>query len=194
MLRGGWIVANYQRIRRQQSLREAEGYLDLAMGFADQWPLSAELAPRLARRALDALAPVSGSSGQRPEILYLTGLAYRAMHRYAEAVPHLKAAAELNPESVPIWLALGWCYKRIDCLDEAIQALEQALMANKQEAIIHYNLACYWSLAGDVDRALQYLAQSFDIDPRYRELASDESDFDPIRDLPDFQALLGAIV
>ena len=66
------------------------------------------------------------------------------------------------------------------------------MLANKQEAIVHYNLACYWSLAGDVDRALQYLAQSFDIDPRYRELVADEADFDPIRDLPDFQALGGA--
>jgi len=187
-------VANYQRIQRQQALREAEGYLDLAMGLADRWPLPAELRVRLAQRALDTLATVSGSSAQRTEILYLTGLAYRTMHRYAEAVPPLTAAAELSPESVPVWLALGWCYKRIDRLDEAIQALEQALLANTQEAIVHYNLACYWSLAGDVDRALQYLAQSFDIDPRYRELVAHESDFDPIRDLPDFQALMGAIV
>ena len=68
------------------------------------------------------------------------------------------------------------------------------MLADQQEAIVHYNLACYWSLAGDADRALQYLSQSFDIDPRYRDLVADESDFDPIRDLPDFQALVGAIV
>jgi tetratricopeptide (TPR) repeat protein len=187
-------VADYQRIRRQQALREAGGYLELAMGLADQWPLPVELRVRLAQRALDALAAVTGSAAQRTEILYLTGLAYRTMHRYAEAVPPLKAAADLDPESVPIWLALGWCYKRIDRLDKAIEALEQAMLANKQEAIVHYNLACYWSLAGNVDRALQYLAQSFDIDPRYRELVANESDFDPIRDLPDFQALMGVIV
>jgi tetratricopeptide (TPR) repeat protein len=187
-------VANYQRIQRQQALREAEGYLDLAMGLAERWPLPAELRVRLAQRALDALQTVSGSLAQRTEILFLTGLAYRTMHRYAEAVPPLKAAAELNPESVPIWLSLGWCYKRIDRLDDAIHALERAMLANKQEAIVHYNLACYWSLAGNADRAMQYLAQSFDLDPRYRELVADESDFDPIRDLPDFQALVGAVV
>ena len=127
-----WTVVNYQRIRRQQSLREAEGYLDLAMGFADQWPLPAALRVRLAQRALDALAPLSESTGQRAQILYLTGLAYRAMHRYAEAVPHLKAAAELDPENIPVWLALGWCYKRIDHLDDAIQSLESALAATSR--------------------------------------------------------------
>ncbi|MHB8969205.1 MAG: TPR end-of-group domain-containing protein [Pirellulaceae bacterium] len=192
-------MVNYQRMRRQQSIREAEGYLDLATGFADQWPLSAEtlsaeLRARLAQRALDALAPFSESTGQRAQILYLNGLAYRAMHRYAEAVPHLKAAAELDPDNIVAWLALGWCYKRIDHLDDAIRSLESALATDQREAIIHYNLACYWSLTGDADRALSYLSQSFDIDPQYRELVADESDFDPIRSLPDFQALMGVIV
>jgi len=45
-----------------------------------------------------------------------------------------------------------------------------------------------------VERAVQYLAQSFEIDPRYRDLVASESDFDPIRDLPGFQSLMGAIV
>ena len=42
--------------------------------------------------------------------------------------------------------------------------------------------------------AIRYLAQSFDIDPAYREMVAEESDFDPIRNLPDFQSLIGAIV
>lgn len=188
------MVADYQRIRRQKSLLAAQGYLELAAGLSDQWPLRTELRDRLAQRALDALAPAAESSAQRMEFLYLTGLAFRAMHRYAEAVPPLVAAAELSPDNVPIWLALGWCYKRIGRLDKAIQSLEQALAANQQEAIVHYNLACYCSLAGDVDRALRFLAQSFDMDPHYRDLVGDESDFDPVRDLPDFQALVGAAV
>ena len=78
----------------------------------------------------------------------------------------LKAAAELDPENISVWLALGWCYKRVDHLDNAIQSLENALSADRQEAIIHYNLACYWSLAGNADRAIRYLSQSFDIDPQ----------------------------
>ncbi len=187
-------MADYQRIIRQQALREAEGYLDLAMGFADRWPLDLKQRITLAERALTALERVRGSSGQRSHVLYLSGQAYRVMQRYQEAVTPLAAAADLEPDNIGIWLALAWCYKRIGRLDLAIEALENALAADAQEAILHYNLACYWSLAGNPSIALQYLAQSFDIDPRYRELVADETDFDPIRDLPDFQSLVGAIV
>ena len=191
--RGWTIVADFQRIRRQQALREAEGYLDLTMGFSDQWPLAPELRIRLAQRALDALKRVPGSDDQQAHVLYLTGQAYRAMHRYREALPPLKTAARLDPDNILIWLAMAWCYKRVGRLDSAIRALERALAADSREAILHYNLACYWSLTGNAQQAVRYLAQSFDIDPAYRELVASESDFDPIRHLPDFQALIGAI-
>jgi tetratricopeptide (TPR) repeat protein len=186
-------VANYQRIRRQQALREAEGYLDLTIGFEDQWPLPQPLRARLARRALQALRRIADASDQQSHVLYLTGLAYRAMHRYREALPSLRSAAKLDPDNILIWLALAWCHKRTGRLDRAIASLENALAVDPREAVVHYNLACYWSLAGDAERALGYLAQSFEIDPNYRELVGGEADFDPIRDLPGFQTLLGAI-
>jgi hypothetical protein len=52
-------------------------------------------------------------------------------------------------------------------------------------------LACYLSLAGDKGRALRHLARALELDAEYRALADAESDFDPIRSDPDFQALLG---
>ncbi len=187
-------MVNYQRIIRKKAIREAEGYLDLVMGFADQWPLDPDLRTRLARRALGALDRLNDTSSRQAHVLYLTGQAYRVMHQYEEAVAPLTDAAKLDPENTSIWLALAWCHKRTDRLDLAIESLENALAAESHEAILHYNLACYWSLAGNLKIALQYLAQSFSIDPAYRELVLDEPDFDQIRDLPDFQSLMGATV
>ena len=142
-------MADYQRVIRQQALREAEGYLDLAMGFAEQWQVAPLLRRRLAQRALDALERVRGGSGQRAHSLYLTGQAYRVMHRYDEAIAPLAAASELDSENIFIWLALAWCHKRTRRLDLAIEALENAVAVDGREPILHYNLACYWSLAGN---------------------------------------------
>ena len=63
-----------------------------------------------------------------------------------------------------------------------------------QDALVHYNLACYWSLAKNKRQALVYLSRAFDLEDAYRALVADEPDFDPIRDDPAFQALLRVAV
>jgi hypothetical protein len=54
-----------------------------------------------------------------------------------------------------------------------------------------YNLACAESLAGRPEEALGHLGRAIEADEQLRTLASKDSDFDPIRDRPEFGALLG---
>jgi mannose-6-phosphate isomerase-like protein (cupin superfamily) len=49
---------------------------------------------------------------------------------------------------------------------------------------LHYNLACYASLAGDHERAIEHLARAFAGDPETREWAAGDSDLDAIRSDP----------
>ena len=187
-------MSDIQDIRNQQRLRAAEGYLDVLMVFADRWPPNEQCRNRLAQRALDELDLVPEDAQWPAERAYLRGHALRTMERYLEAIGPLAEAAKLQPGNIHIQLALGWCYKRTGRLDLAIQSLEDAMEARPDEGIIHYNLACYWSLAQNKGLALQYLTQSFDLDPNYRDLVATENDFDPLRDDPDFQMLASVVV
>ena len=176
-------------IRRQQRIRAAEGYLDLVLVFCDRWDLPPAHRDRLARRALDELSSLAFEEPPRGHVYYLQGQALRVMERYEDAIQPLKLAAEWDQENLNIHLALGWCYKRIGRLDLAIQSLEEAMDIMPGEGIIHYNLACYWSLARNTRLALRYLHQSFELDPNYRDMVEQEEDFDPIRNDPGFQNL-----
>jgi tetratricopeptide (TPR) repeat protein len=187
-------MSDPQRIRRQQILREAEGYLDLITVFGDRMPCRPDVRDTLAQRVLDTLDRIDNPGGLKGQILYLRGQALRATEQYVQAVPALREAAEFEPQNIHIRLSLAWCYKRCRRLDLAIQALEEAIEADPGYAIIHYNLACYWSLAGNVKLAVAYLSQAFDLEPNYRELVPRERDFDPIRKHPHFQALTTVIV
>jgi len=158
-------------------LRHAEGYLDLG----------------LPQQALDALLRLGDLAKSDPQALYLLGEAYRALERYPEAVPPLETAVQAGLREVPVWLALGWCYKRTARLDRAVQTMEQALILEPHAALLHYNLACYLSLAGKKDRALEHLSRALELDAQYRHLVDSESDFDPIRSDPEFQALTKAV-
>jgi tetratricopeptide (TPR) repeat protein len=165
------------RVRLQRALVEAEGYIELAM-------------PEQALRALQRRGQLVHGDARG---CYLLGECLRALRRYREAVFPLRRSLELIPDDVHAALALGWCCKRIGRLEEAINALEHAVRVEPGAAILHYNLACYWSLARDRRRALQHLAHALDIDGNFRDMVAEEPDFDPIRHDPLFQTLTTAL-
>jgi tetratricopeptide (TPR) repeat protein len=78
--------------------------------------------------------------------------------------------------------------------DHAIQALEQALDVDGSEAILHYNLACYWTLARNRTLAISYLSQALDIDANFRDLVLEEPDFVTLHQDPAFKLIAGTVV
>lgn len=158
---------------------EAVGYLELGL-------------PTHALARLDALEVVP--SAIKSEVEMVRGMVLRDLQRYREAIPHLRFAAVRDPSNVTVWLALGWCFKRIQRLDLAIEALEQARKECPTESTVVYNLACYWSLQHNKELALQNLGRALEMDSRFRGMIATESDFDPIRHDPDFQAMVGMVV
>ncbi len=187
-------MSSRDRIRRQQILREAEGYLDLAMMFNEAWMLERERRYALAARSLSTLDRLDNDAADEPEALFLRGQALRTMDRFRDALSPLQLAVQLDPKNVDIYLALAWCYKRAGQLKKAIESLELALGFEPKTAILHYNLACYWSLAKNKRKAIQYLSAALGLDDNYRHLIDTEPDFDPIRDDPRFRALATVIV
>ncbi|HEV3138422.1 MAG TPA: tetratricopeptide repeat protein [Pirellulales bacterium] len=171
-------MSSHDRIRRQQMVLQAEGYLELGMP----------------RHALDVLARYGRSDSLPDHALYLQGEGLRALGHFREALGPLSRAAQGSPNSVHIWLALGWCHKRTGRIDLAIESLEEALAVEPNNALVNYNLACYWSVAGNRRQALSYLSRSFDLKDHYRALVGSEPDFDGIRSDPSFQALIRVTV
>jgi tetratricopeptide (TPR) repeat protein len=94
------------------------------------------------------------------------GTAFRASpwEAWLEASPHLEAG---EPE-------------------RGIEIFERTLAAYPGNPNVLYNLACFEALAGRVDDALEHLARAVEGDPRTREWAQTDSDFDSIRADPRF--------
>lgn len=157
-----------------RKLDEAEGFLMLDM------PL----------KSLEILRSRDDWATMKFEANLLTGEALRALDRYREALGPLEIAAKLRPGDLGVAMALGWCYKRTHRLAQAIDALERAADENPDEALLHYNLACYWSLAGDPAKALRSLSQALDLDPDLRDQIDQESDFDAIRETAEFERIV----
>jgi hypothetical protein len=58
------------------------------------------------------------------------------------------------------------------------------------QGLLYYNVACCESLAGQTDGAIEHLRRAIEIWEGCREMAGQDSDFDPIRNQPAFQELM----
>ena len=71
-----------------------------------------------------------------------------------------------------------------------METLKRAFEANPRDALAHFNMACYRVIQKRTEEALVLLRNALHLDPGLRALAKAEQDFDSIRHLPEFQALL----
>ncbi len=161
-------------IRCQRTLEAAEGYLLLGMSDA----------------ALRELSSIRDWGPFTAPWHKLRGEVLRSEKRHAEALEAFMQADLLVPDDLSTLLGIAWCLKRVDRLQDAIETMLRAYRACPKEPIVLYNIACYYSLAGDKQQSLSWLGRALRMSPDLRELIPDETDFDSLRSDPDFQLMV----
>jgi len=95
-----------------------------------------------------------------------------------------------EPHGWELWGPLRPLYETGEYAEAADRA-RVLVEAHPQYADLFYNVACCESLAGRTTDALDHLRRAIDMSERFRALAKDDSDFDPIRAEPAFKDLIG---
>lgn len=162
-------------VQKRHRISAATGYLMLGMTAA-------------AERELDSLG-----ADESLDAIRLRGELYRETERHDDALKLYDKLLGIEPTAIDGAIGKAWCLKRLSRLDEAIQTLRIASNHHPREALIQYNLACYFALRHDKDRCLSYLGIALRLGPEFVELIDDESDFDSIRDDSDFVSLVETV-
>ncbi len=186
-------MSKQSRSQRRRLLREAEGFLELAVLFDDRHPLEPEQKRVLADRCLTTLDQVDVRQSRKSRVLYLRGQAHRLAGRYVQAIEALETSWDLDQANIHTCLALGWCFKRTGHVGLAIEAMQKALSIDRSSGIVHYNMACYLALLQQTKLAVIHLSTAFEISTRFRDLVHNEPDFDGIRTDPEFKAIAALI-
>ena len=162
------------RIQLRRAIEEAEGYLELGMREA-------------VFSALERRHSLVQSNGRA---CYLLGETLREL--LATKRPYCRWS------EAPTWcrtiFTSGWRWLVLQADRQTRQSdrsVEHAVEVDPGEAIIHYNLACYWSLARNRVLALRYLSHALEMDANFRDMVLDEPDFQPLRHDPEFLQLTG---
>jgi tetratricopeptide (TPR) repeat protein len=74
---------------------------------------------------------------------------------------------------------------------EAADTGLELIKARQDQPYLYYNVACCESLAGRTDDAIEHLRQAIDMWDGCRDMAKEDSDFEPIRYESAFQDLVG---
>jgi adenylate cyclase len=116
-------------------------------------------------------------------------------HAEAEAMARdtldgLKHQVELNPDDPRAMTFLAGLYARLGQRQAGIAYVEAALRARPDDYATLYNAACYYSLAGNADRAIEVLERACELGGGSRDWFEHDSDLDPLRELPRFKAML----
>ena len=98
-------MAVINRLLRQQLVREAEGYLDLASALGETWQLPSAIRDRLAYRSLAVIDRLGENASLSPQIQLIKGQALRMLELYKEALQPLSPSAgePIRKTSRPGW-------------------------------------------------------------------------------------------
>ena len=160
--------------RAKRRMAAAQGYLMLDL-------------PDQALRELDEI--VDGDE-TTCEYHLLRGEALRAKSDHRAALDAFRKAHSASPEDLGALMGMAWCFKRIDRIDQSIETMQLAYESHKEVPVVLYNLACYYSLAGEKELALSWLGRALRMDRGFTKLVPKETDFDSLRDDPDFLHLI----
>jgi tetratricopeptide (TPR) repeat protein len=94
-----------------------------------------------------------------------------------------------EPDGWELWTPFNSLYME-GRYAEAADGAREVVEAHPEYAGLLYNLACCESLAGRAEDAIEHLKLAIDKSERSRSFAAEDSDFEPIRDDPAFQALV----
>jgi tetratricopeptide (TPR) repeat protein len=127
---------------------------------------------------------------QEADRLYKEGKTLLQEKDYLRAGLLFKKAISLRDSHIMAHLSLGLCLLRLGKSENALKEFEKALSFDPEYAPTHYNLATYYALAKDPDKALTFLRKAITLFPETRNWAAKDADFDNIRNDPRFQKLV----
>jgi len=140
-----------------------------------------------------------------PDAYHGRGSVYLEMGKYEEAIEDFSEAISLNPQYPDAYVQReyaksflkdyeGWVNRGISSTalgryQEALDYYDRALRYNTDDDTAWYNKAAIYALQGNVSSAVEHLQQAIKLNPERKEDARTDTDFDSIREQPEFKEL-----
>ena len=147
-----------------------------------------------AARLFNEASEVRPEDFQAPKHLAMVynglGLASEAKAAHRRALEIIEQHLELNPDDArALYLGAGALIEFGE-RERGLEWASRALAIDPEDSAVLYNVACVNSRLGEIEKAVDYLEKAIKAGFAHQEWIEHDSDLDPLRDHPRFQALL----
>ncbi len=153
-----------------------------------------EKAARLYEKAVEMEPDDYRSISILPQLYRSLGREEQERDAHRRALAATERRLSFDPDNLNALLFSGISMVALGDREQGLKRAERVMAAaGEGEALLLYNAACVFSLAGEIERGIEALEKSFDAglgDPAWMK---HDSDLDPLRDHPRFLALLERI-
>ncbi len=117
----------------------------------------------------------------------------RVLETAKKGIERVRAVLELNPDDNRALNMGAFALLRLGEKKEAEEWMQASMDKAPMDSIVHYNAACFNSLAGNTEKSIDCLENCmFKVGNLNREWLIHDSDLDNVRDHPRFAAILAA--
>ena len=113
-----------------------------------------------------------------------------ALDAARRAVANAEKVLDLKPDETRALCLSAMPLYRIGRVEDAYKWVERAVFIEPEDPAVQYNVACFYALTGETERALHCLEHSSLSGMANRSWIENDSDLDPIREHPRFKKLL----
>jgi len=160
------IVKNLEMLPHdvQRHIQAAEGYLELGM-FMD---------------ANEEFEKISPDLHHLPEILPVSLGIYCALKKWELMRVVAKKLTDHNPDEAQWSISLAYATRRAESIEAAKIILLEAVEQHPKEPMLHYNLACYECVMGEVEVGKARLRRALALEPKMRVMALEDEDLQAV--------------
>jgi TolB-like protein/Flp pilus assembly protein TadD len=149
-----------------------------------------EMAARLFERAALLDPDDCQSAAFMPQVLKELGRSEEERTWREEAIRRGTRRLELHPDDVRAMYLTGVLYAKEGDQQRALELADRAMALEPDASVVQYNLACLYAQCGNIEKALDCLEASSVPGLANKGWVQHDSDLDPLRDHPRFQAVL----
>jgi tetratricopeptide (TPR) repeat protein len=124
------------------------------------------------------------------EGIYDKARAFHKIGRFRDAKRLYQQVLDADPGSVDALNNIGVIYLHEKDYNAAQTSFEQAIRLEPENVDPHYNLACVYSLKGDIEQGISYLKKACSLNAAAKNWAATDNDLENLRGTPEFENII----